>query len=287
MTASYFFQLLVNGIIAGCGYALVAVGWTILLGTARLANFAHGTMYMVAAFVIWFVMSSLGLGYFPAILISMLVLATMGLATQLLLNRMIVEQNMTSIMIVTLGISYVLQGAAALLFSGRPQNIDSPLRPIRFVVSDVRFTLQDVAIVVLTLVLYAVVWSVRNKTKLGAWMRALAEDSKLAQLFGVNTKVLFGGIFMFEAVSVALAAGMIAPRSPILTSMGFQEVILTFVIVVFGGVGSVTGALLAGIGMGVFMAFFSALVSSAYALAALFALMLVVLLVRPGGLAKV
>jgi branched-chain amino acid transport system permease protein len=161
------------------------------------------------------------------------------------------------------------------------------LRPIRFVVSDVRFTLQDVAIVVLTLVLYAVVWSVRNKTKLGAWMRALAEDSKLAQLFGVNTKVLFGGIFMFEAVSVALAAGMIAPRSPILTSMGFQEVILTFVIVVFGGVGSVTGALLAGIGMGVFMAFFSALVSSAYALAALFALMLVVLLVRPGGLAKV
>ena len=286
MTGGYLAQLLANGVIAGCGYALVAVGWTILLGTARLANFAHGTMYMVAAFVTWSAMSRLGLSYAPAIMLSVVVLSVIGLVIRGLLGRLIADVNLTSIMIVTLGVSYVLQGAAALLFSGRPQDIASPLRPVRFNLDGIRFTLQDLAIVLATVGLYAAVWFVKNRTRLGTSIRALAEDGKLAELFGVNTRVMLAGIFVFEAASVALAAGLIAPRAPILTSMGFQEVIFTFVIVVLGGIGSVTGAFVAGLGIGIFTAMFGAMVSSAYALAALFAVMLAMLLIRPSGLAR-
>jgi branched-chain amino acid transport system permease protein len=286
MTANYFLQLLVNGVVTGCGYALVAVGWTIMLGTARLANFAHGTMYMVGAFVVWYVMTAAGMPYFVAILVSILVLSVIGYVVQLSVKDLIRRQDLTSIMILTLGISYMLTGAASLFFSGQPQNISSPLRPIRYNIEGIRFTLQDAAIVVVSILVYIAVWLVKNKTKLGSTIRALAEDSKLTQLYGINPNSLLIGIFVFEGATIALAAGLIAPRAPIFTSMGFQEVIFTFVIVVLGGIGSVSGAFLAGLGMGVFMAFFGALVSSAYALAAVFSVMLMVLLLRPSELSR-
>ena len=112
----------------------------------------------------------------------------------------------------------------------------------------------------------------------------MAEDPKLAQLFGINAALVYIGVFVFECAAVALAAGLVAPRSPILTSMGFDEVILTFVVVVLGGIGSVGGSLLAGLGLGMFTALFGALVSPAYTTAAAFLVLLAVLVLRPRGL---
>lgn len=286
MNLAFWQQQLLNGVVNGAGYACVAIGWTILLGTARLVNFAHGTLYMLGAFVIWYFMSKLGLSYLAATLVAVVALALLGGLMQGLLRRLVARQKYASIMIVTLGIGYILQGVASILFSGNPQNLLSPLRPVRFEVSQVRFTLQDVAIVVFTLLIYGVVWLVRNKTRLGASVRALAEDAPLAQLFGINTALVFAGIFAFECASVAAAAALVAPRSPILTSMGFEEVIMTFVVVVVGGIGSVGGALVAGLGLGIFIALFSSLVSSAYAMAAAFGILLIVLTVRPNGLSR-
>lgn len=286
MQLSYFLQLLLNGTVAGLGYALIAIGWTILLGMARLVNFAHGTMYMLAAFVTWYLMQMQGFGHLPAILVACLVLAVLCIVIQHMMARQIQSQDLTSIMIITLGISYILTGAAGLFFGGTPQNIASPLRALRLTVGDVRLTGLDLAIIVVTLVIYAAVWLFLRRSRIGAAMRALAEDGKLAQLYGINPALLLGGIFAFEGASVALAAGLIAPRAPILTTMGFQEVILTFVIVVIGGIGSVPGALAAGLAIGIFISFFSALVSSAFALAAVFATLLVFLVARPAGFGK-
>jgi branched-chain amino acid transport system permease protein len=286
MNLTFWEQQLVNGIINGSGYACVAVGWTILLGTAKLVNFAHGTLYMFGAFVIWYFMSRLGMSYLPAALCSVLLLAVIGVAMQGMLRELVAKQKLASIMIVTLGIGYMLQGLASILFSGNPQNLRSPLRPIRFEVNEVRFTAQDIAIVVVTLLMYAAVWTVRNRTRVGAAVIALSEDAKLAQLFGIDTNALYAGIFAFECASVAVGAALVAPRSPILTSMGFDEVIMTFVVVVVGGVGSVVGALVAGMGLGIFIAIFSSMVSSAYALAAAFGILLLTLMLRPQGLAR-
>ena len=277
-------QQLINGVILGAGYACIAIGWTVLLGAARLVNFAHGQMFMLGAFAAWFAMHQAGVSYAVSIPIAIVVMAVVGLLMQLAMRRLMLEQNLTSLMIVTLGFGYVIHGAAAKLFGGNPQTFVSPLEKASIRFGELWFSWQDVLIVAVTLPLFAALWLVLEHPRVGAAVRAVAEDPKLAQLFGFNPAVVYAGVFVFEAATVAFAATLVATRSPILPSMGFDEVILTFVVVVLGGVGSVGGTLLASLGLGMFTAFFGALVSPAYTTAAAFAVVLGVLVLRPGGL---
>ena len=277
-------QQLINGVILAAGYACVAIGWTVLLGAARLVNFAHGQLFMLGAFVAWSAMHGAGVSYAVSIPVAVLVMAVVGMLMQLALRQLMLEQNLTSLMIVTLGFGYVLQGTAAKVFGGNPQSFVSPLEEASVRWGTLWFSRQDALIVAVTVPLFVVLWLVLDYTRLGATVRAVAEDPKLAQLFGLNPALTYAGVFVFEAATVALAATLVAPRSPILTSMGFDEVILTFVVVVLGGIGSIGGTLLASLGLGLFTAFFGALVSPAYTTAAAFAVLLGVLVVRPGGL---
>ena len=278
-------QQLINGLVLGSGYALIAIGWTVLLGAARLVNFAHGQLYMLGAFVAWAVMTKLGVNYFLAVPIAVVALGLLGVVLQSLMLRPVMQQNLTSLMIVTLGFGYVFQGGASRLFGGDPERFVSPLQSAEIRFGEIWFTWQDVLTLVGTLVLFGVLWLVLNRTRVGAIVRSVAEDPKLAQLFGINAVLVYIGVFVFECAAVALGAGLVAPRSPILTSMGFDEVILTFVVVVLGGIGSVTGSLVAGFGLGLFTALFGALVSSAYTTAAAFFVLLAFLVLRPRGLA--
>ena len=278
-------QQLINGLVLGSGYALIAIGWTVLLGAARLVNFAHGQLYMLGTFVAWAVMTKLGVNYFLAVPIAVVALGLLGVVLQGLMLRPVMQQNLTSLMIVTLGFGYVFQGGASRLFGGDPERFVSPLQSAEIRFGEIWFTWQDVLTLVGTLVLFGVLWLVLNRTRVGAIVRSVAEDPKLAQLFGINAVLVYIGVFVFECAAVALGAGLVAPRSPILTSMGFDEVILTFVVVVLGGIGSVTGSLVAGFGLGLFTALFGALVSSAYTTAAAFFVLLAFLVLRPRGLA--
>lgn len=277
-------QQLINGLVLGSGYALIAIGWTVLLGAARLVNFAHGQLYMLGAFIAWAAMVHLGVDYFVAVPIAVLALGLLGIVLQRMMLRLVMEQNLTSLMIVTLGFGYLFQGGAARLFGGNPERFISPLQASEIRYGDIWFTWQDVLTLICTLLLFGVLWLMLNRTRLGALVRSVAEDPKLAQLFGINATQVYIGVFVFECAAVALGAGLVAPRSPILTSIGFDEVILTFVVVVLGGIGSVVGSLLAGFGLGLFTALFGALVSPAYTTAAAFALLLAVLVARPRGL---
>jgi branched-chain amino acid transport system permease protein len=278
-------QQIINGLVLGSGYALIAIGWTLLLGAARLVNFAHGQLYMLGAFVAWAAMDRLGVSYYLAVPIAVLALGLLGVLLQLMMLRPVMQQNLTSLMIVTLGFGYVFQGGAARLFGGNPQTFVSPLQGASIRYGEIWFTWQDVVTLLGTLVLFAALWLVLNRTRTGALVRSVAEDPRLAQLFGINAARVYVGVFVFECAAVALGAGLVAPRSPILASMGFDEVILTFVVVVLGGIGSVGGSLLAGFGLGMFTALFGALVSPAYTTAAAFLLLLAVLVMRPRGLA--
>jgi branched-chain amino acid transport system permease protein len=280
-----FAQQIVNGLVLGSGYACIALGWTILLGVARLVNFAHGQLYMLGAFVTWFAIVKLGLPYPLAIIVAMVVLAAIGLLMQIAMMRLVMTQNLTSLMIVTLGLGYVLQGGSALIFGGNPQTLPGTLSRAKIDLGSLWFTWQDVLVLVATLLLYAAVWLFTQRTRFGAVIRAVAEDPKLSELFGANARVVYLLVFVFECAVVALGAALVAPRSPILTSMGFNEVIMTFVVVVLGGIGSIGGALVAGLGLGLFTAFFGAYVAHAYTTAAAFALLLALLVIRPAGLA--
>jgi len=275
---------LVNGLALGAGYALLAVGWTVLLGAARLVNFAHGQLYMLGAFVTWWACTSLGVPYLLAIPIALVAVGALGLVLQLAMTRLVLEQNIVSLMLVTLAFGYLIQGSAALVFGGNPQQIPSPFSGANLAIGSARFTQQDLLIVVAALALYAVTFVVLTRTTVGRIVRGVAEDPRLAQLYGIDAARVYLGVFLFAALSAALAGAVIAPRSPILTSIGFDEVIITFLVVVLGGIGSILGNLVTGFGLGLFVALFGAYFPPAYSMAAAFAVLLIVLVVRPEGL---
>ncbi|WP_219417552.1 branched-chain amino acid ABC transporter permease [Pseudonocardia nigra] len=275
---------LVNGLALGAGYALLAVGWTVLLGAARLVNFAHGQLYMLGAFVTWVATSALGVPYLLAIPIALVAVGVLGLLMQLAMTRLVLEQNIVSLMLVTLAFGYLIQGGAALVFGGNPQRIPSPFTGENLAVGSARFTQQDALIIIAALALYAATYYVLSRTNIGRIVRGVAEDPRLAQLYGINAARVYLGVFVFAALSAALAGAIIGPRSPILTSIGFEEVIITFLVVVLGGIGSILGGLITGLGLGVFVAVFGAYFPPAYSMAAAFAVLLIVLVVRPEGL---
>ncbi|HXD41854.1 MAG TPA: branched-chain amino acid ABC transporter permease [Ramlibacter sp.] len=277
-------QQLINGIVLGHAYALVAIGWTLLLGVARLVNFGHGQMYMLGAFVTWWAVAKAGVPYPIALPLAMLVGGLFGLAMQRIMLKATIEQNLVSIMIMTLGFGYILHGGAALVFGSTGQILETALSRQDISIGELWLTWQDAAIVIAAIVVFVSLKWVLDGTRVGRLVRMVAEDPKLALLAGVNVRRVYYGVFAFEGMAVAFAAGMVAPRTPILTSMGFDEVIMTFVVVVLGGIGSVTGSYVAGIALGLFTALFGALVSPAYTTAAAFLVLIAVLVLRPGGL---
>jgi len=278
-------QQLANGLIMGHAYALTAIGWTLLLGAARLVNFGHGQMYMLGAFIAWWAMRVLDLPYVLAIPVAMLVGALLGAIMQRAMMRLTLQQNLVSLMIVTLGFGQIVEGAAGLAFGVKPQTLKAPLEAITLHFGPVLLTAQDLLIVAVTIAMFLLLNFVLGRGLVGSWVRMVAEDPRLTQLAGINVARVYLGIFAFEGAAVALAAAMVAPRTPILTSMGFDEVIMTFVVGVLGGVGSVAGSYVAGLALGVFSAFFGALVAPAYTTAAAFLIMIPIMVLRPGGLA--
>lgn len=277
-------QQLINGLVLGHAYALIAIGWTLLLGVARLVNFGHGQMYMLGAFVTWWATTTAGLPYLLALPLAMAAGALIGLFMQRIMLRATFEQNLVSIMIMTLGFGYVMHGAASLAFGSTGQILDTAWSQRDIEIGELWLTWQDAAIVVAAIFLFVLLKRVLDGSRAGRLVRMVAEDPKLAQLAGIDVRRVYYGVFAFEGAAVALAAGLVAPRTPILTSMGFEEVIITFVVVVLGGIGSVTGSYVAGVALGVFTALFSAMVSPAYATAAAFTVLIAVLVLRPGGL---
>lgn len=277
-------QQVINGLVLGHAYALVAIGWTLLLGVARLVNFGHGQMYMLGAFVTWWAVTKAGVPYLLAVPAAMLIGALFGLLMQRVMLKATFEQNLVSIMIMTLGFGHVLHGAAALVFGSTGQILDTPLSRQEINLGELWLTWQDAAIVIATIGVFIGLKWLLDGTRIGRLVHMVAEDPKLAQLAGVNVRRVYYGVFAFEGAAVAFAAGMVAPRTPILTSMGFEEVIMTFVVVVFGGIGSVKGSYFAGVALGLFTALFGALVSPAYTTAAAFAVLIALLVLRPRGL---
>jgi branched-chain amino acid transport system permease protein len=256
----------------------------LLLGVARLVNFGHGQMYMLGAFVTWWAVVKAGVPYALAVPIAMAIGALFGLLMQRVMLKATFEQNLVSIMIMTLGFGYVLQGGAALVFGSTGQILDTALSRSEIKLGELWLTQQDLAIVLVAIAVFIGLKWLLDGTRIGRLVRMVAEDPKLAQLAGVNVRRVYYGVFAFEGAAVAFAAGMVAPRTPILTSMGFEEVIMTFVVVVLGGIGSVTGSYVAGVALGLFTALFGALVSPAYTTAACFLVLIAVLVLRPGGL---
>lgn len=277
---------IIIGLVIGSGYALLALGWTILLGAARVVNFAHGQLYMLGAFVTWWAMSETGIPYWLGLIFTLVLVGIFGAIMQAILLRMTMTHDLVRIMIVTLGFGYIITALATILFGGNAQQVRSPLQQTTVNILGTPLTYQDVLVVAAAVILFAATSIVMRRSRVGRVVRAVAEDPKLAELGGMRPSWVYIGVFAFAAALAALAGALLSTTGPVFTSVGSDQVIFTFVIVVLGGVGRVWGNLLVALAVGVFTSLFGTLVSPAYTTAVLFLLVLIVFAIRPQGIQR-
>jgi branched-chain amino acid transport system permease protein len=278
-----FGQLLL-GLINGSFYALLSLGLAIIFGLVNVVNFAHGALYMTGAFLAWIALSTLGIGYWGALLLSPLAVGLLGaLIERTMLRRLYHLDNLYGLLL-TFGLTLIVEG----LFHHQYGNSGSsyPVPELLQGGSNLGFMYlpryRAWVVVVSVAVCFASWWTI-ERTKLGAYLRAGTENPRLLQAFGVNVPLLMTLTLAFGVGLAGFAGVMAAPIYQVTPSMGSSLIIVVFAVVVIGGMGSILGSILTGLGLGLVEGLTKYLYPPA-ASTVVFAIMAVVLLVRPAGL---
>ncbi|MEG0285409.1 MAG: branched-chain amino acid ABC transporter permease [Vagococcus sp.] len=280
-----FFQQLVNGLSLGSIYALLALGYTMVYGIIKLINFAHGEIYMVGAFVGYYVTNELKLSLIPTLLISMAVCSVLGVLIEFLAYRPLRKSTRIAALITAIGVSFLIQ-ALMIYFIG------ADTRPFPQIVENTNydlglFTISKIQLMILitSIVLMFLLQVIVRYTKMGKAMRAVSVDADAAQLMGINVNHTISFTFALGS-SLAAAGGVLIGLyyNSIDPMMGVAPGLKAFIAAVFGGIGIIPGAALGGFAIGVIETFVSALGFTAYRDAVVYGILIVVLLVRPAGL---
>jgi branched-chain amino acid transport system permease protein len=295
---SFFFQELVNGITVGALYALVALGFSMVYGVLKLLNFAHGDLYMVGAFVGYFVIqwfggpSALSIPV-PVLLVIMFVLAGLltgglGVAIERFAYRPLRHAPRIAPLITAIGISFFLENAALLLFGAQFRVYNTPdfisfSSGVTF--GTVSIDSVQIMVIVLGLALMIGLRLLVVRTKLGKQMRAVAADTEAAEMLGVNVNLTIAATF-FLGSALAGVAGVMAGLlfNQVTNTIGFIAGLKAFTAAVVGGIGSLPGAMLGGLLIGIAESFVTGYLSSTFTNLLVFALLILVMLVRPSGL---
>jgi branched-chain amino acid transport system permease protein len=283
MTQALFGQLLI-GLINGSFYALLSLGLAIIFGLLNVVNFAHGAQYMMGAFAAWMGMSYLGVGYWWALLLAPLVVGAVGvLVERVLLRRLYGLDNLYGLLL-TFGLTLIAEGLFHHVYgnSGYSYPVPEALRG-GVNLGFMYLPLYRAWVVLVSLVVCVAAWFVIERTKLGAYLRAGTENPRLLQAFGVNVPLMFTITYGFGAALAAFAGVMAAPVYQVTPLMGSSLVIVVFAVVVIGGMGSIAGSIVTGLGVGVVEGLTRFVYPEASSVV-VFVLMAVVLLVRPAGL---
>ena len=294
----FFFQELVNGLTTGALYALVSLGFSMVYGVLKLLNFAHGDLYMVGAFVGYFVIQWFGgpTGLkipVPALLVIMFVLAAalagfLGVAIERFAYRPLRDAPRIAPLITAIGISFFLENAALLLFGAQFRVYNTPdFIPFSsgFRVGSVRIDAVQIMVLLVGLVLMVGLRLLVVRTKLGKQMRAVASDREAAEMLGINVNFTIAATF-FLGSALAGVAGVMAGLlfNQVTNTIGFVAGLKAFTAAVVGGIGSLPGALLGGLLIGIAESFITGYVSSTYTNLLVFGLLIAVMLIRPTGL---
>ena len=294
----FFFQELVNGLTTGALYALVALGFSMVYGVLKLLNFAHGDLYMVGAFVGYFVIQWFGgpTGLkipVPALLVIMFVLAAalagfLGVAIERFAYRPLRDAPRIAPLITAIGISFFLENAALLLFGAQFRVYNTPdfiSFSSGFRVGSVSIDAVQIMVLLLGLVLMVGLRLLVVRTKLGKQMRAVASDREAAEMLGINVNFTIAATF-FLGSALAGVAGVMAGLlfNQVTSTIGFVAGLKAFTAAVVGGIGSLPGALLGGLLIGIAESFITGYVSSTYTNLLVFGLLIAVMLIRPTGL---
>ena len=280
-------QYLINGISIGAVYAIIALGYTMVYGIAKMLNFAHGDVIMVGAYISFCVTNYLGLPSIVSVLAAVVVCTILGIVIEGLAYKPLRGTPSLAVLITAIGVSYFLQNAAQLIWSSSPKNFTSiiTMKPIHLfndqivVTGEVLLTMVVSALVMVGLHLFT------TKTRTGKAMRAVSEDRAAAQLMGINVNQTISMTFAIGSALAAVAGVLMCSTIPTLQpTTGAMPGIRAFTAAVFGGIGSIPGAMLGGILLGIIETFAKAYISTQFTDAIVFSVLIIILLVKPAGL---
>ena len=280
-------QYLINGISIGSVYAIIALGYTMVYGIAKMLNFAHGDIIMVGAYISFCVTSYLGLPAWVSVVAAVAVCTVLGIVIEGLAYKPLRGTPSLAVLITAIGVSYFLQNAAQLIWSSSPKNFTSvvTMKPISLadgkivITGEVLLTVAACILVMVGLTLFT------SKTRTGKAMRAVSEDRDAAQLMGINVNQTISTTFAIGSALAAVAGVLLCSTVPTLQpTTGSMPGIRAFTAAVFGGIGSIPGAMLGGILLGIIETFSKAYLSTQFSDAIVFSVLIVILLVKPAGL---
>ena len=285
-----FLNHLINGISLGSVYAIIALGYTMVYGIAKMLNFAHGDVIMVGAYICFFAVSKFALHPVVGILLAMVVCTVLGMTIERLAYKPLRQAPSLAVLITAIGMSYLLQNGAQLLWTANNKMFPSFLTfggktGISLFDGQLNIAWTTIVTILACVVIMVVLTLFTGKTKMGKAMRAVSEDKGAAQLMGINVNTTISVTFAIGSALAAIAGVLLCSAYPILVpTTGSMPGIKAFTAAVFGGIGSIPGALLGGVLLGVIEIFAKAYISTQLSDAIVFAVLIIVLLVKPSGL---
>jgi len=286
-----FLNYLINGISLGSVYAIIALGYTMVYGIAKMLNFAHGDVIMVGAYVCFFAIADYALPPVIGIVIAMVACTALGIIIERLAYKPLRQAPSLAVLITAIGMSYLLQNGAQLLWTANPKIFPQEilhfggLKGISLFGGELNISWASIVTVVTCVVVMIGLTLFTTKTRMGKAMRACSEDKGAAQLMGINVNTTISVTFAIGSALAAIAGVLLCSSYPSLTPVtGSMPGIKAFTAAVFGGIGSIPGALLGGVLLGIIEIFSKAYISTELSDAVVFAVLIIVLLVKPTGL---
>ena len=281
-----FLSYLISGISLGSVYAIIALGYTMVYGIAKMLNFAHGDVIMVGGYISLLSMTALGLPWPVAVLLAMLVCTVLGVIIEGLAYRPLRSAPSLAVLITAIGVSYFLQNSAQLLWGASPMSY-TPIVSGSVQMFGGRLSISYVSLltIAMCIVIMAGLTLFTGKSKLGKAMRACSEDKGAAQLMGINVNLTISLTFAIGSALAAIAGVLLCSfNTSLMPTTGSMPGIKAFTAAVFGGIGSIPGAFLGGILLGIIESLAKAYISTQLANSIVFAVLIITLLVRPAGL---
>lgn len=283
-----FISYLVNGLSLGSVYAIIALGYTMVYGIAKMLNFAHGDIIMVGAYIALLSMTQAGMPPAAAVLAAVVVCTVLGVVIERIAYKPLRNASSSlAVLITAIGVSYLLQNLALLIFGANPQTFTSVITWKGITLAGGSLNISGVTIVTIAVCIVIMIALVTfvQKSKPGQAMRAVSEDKGAAQLMGINVNGTIALTFAIGSALAAIAGVLLCSAYPSLTPYtGAMPGIKAFVAAVFGGIGSIQGAFIGGLLLGIIEILGRAYISSQMADALVFAVLIIVLLVKPTGL---
>ncbi len=282
---SQILNQLMNGLQTGSIYALVALGYSMVYGIIMLLNFAHGDIIMVGAYVVWLAMTRFALSPILAIVLAILACTVLGMLIEKLAYAPLRGSPRISLLITAIGVSFLLENLAQLIFGASSQNVPVIIRNIQLSLGSVKVDFTSIITVIVSIIAMIGLTFLVSKTKMGKAMRAVSEDTGAAQLMGINVSRTIAFTFAIGSALAGIGSVLYCCAYPQASpTMGSMLGLKAFVAAVLGGIGSIPGAMLGGFAIGLAEVFISSIGLSVWRDAVLFIILIVVLAVKPTGI---